>query len=109
MRNAVKQQHFGWSVRNKRGKVLVQRFWKDTGTYERKVLPIKWESGITLEVLSALKKNKWCNELRGINLKGVTENPAGCHSQILFCYETEVVDIDTWSIADDNDTYFHCY
>ncbi len=52
LRTAVKQQHsFGWSVRNKRGKVLVQRFWKDTGTYERKVLPIKWESGIYIQTL----------------------------------------------------------
>ena len=74
LRNAVKQQHsFGWSVRNKRGKVLVQRFWKDTGTYERKVLPIKWESGITLEVLSALRKINNAMNSGGINLKEATE------------------------------------
>lgn len=74
LRNAVKQQHsFGWSVRNKRGRVLVQRFWKDTGTYERKVLPIKWESGITLEVLSALRKINDAMTSGGINLKEATE------------------------------------
>ena len=57
---AIKKQHFfGWSLRNKRGKLLVQRFCKDTGTYEIKVkvLLIKWKSGANIEVLSFLRKN----------------------------------------------------
>ena len=35
LKQAVASQHkIGWSVREKRGKCLVQRYWKDTGTYE---------------------------------------------------------------------------
>ena len=36
----------------------------------------------------------------------VTENPAGIYSQILFCIDTEVVDVNTDSIAVDDDTIF---
>ena len=73
LRKAVKTQHrFGWSVRNKRGKVLVQRYWQDTGIYERKVIPIPWESGRQLDVLSALRKiNDAMN--RSLNLKEACE------------------------------------
>ena len=73
LRKAVKTQHrFGWSVRNKRGKVLVQRYWQDTGIYERKVIPIPWESGRQLDVLSALRKiNDAING--GLNLKEACE------------------------------------
>ncbi len=39
----------------------------------------------------------------------VTENPAGLFSQILFCIDTEVVDVNTDSIAVDDDTIFGNY
>ena len=73
LRKAVKAQHrFGWSVRNKRGKVLVQRYWKDTGHIESKVITIPWESGRQLDVLSALRK---INDAMkgGLNLKEAVE------------------------------------
>ena len=38
----------------------------------------------------------------------VTENPAGVYSQILFCFDTEVVEASSRSIAADDDTYFRC-
>ena len=73
LRRAVKAQHrFGWSVRNKRGKCLLQRYWKDTGHIESKVIPIPWESGRQLDVLSALRKiNDAMNG--GLNLKEASE------------------------------------
>ena len=37
----------------KRGKCLLQGYWKDTGHIESKVIPIPWESGRQLDVLSA--------------------------------------------------------
>ncbi len=39
----------------------------------------------------------------------VTENPAGLFSQILFCIDTEVVDVNTDSIAVDDETIFGNY
>ena len=39
----------------------------------------------------------------------VTENPAGIYSQILFCIDTEVVDVNTDSIAIDDETIFGNY
>ena len=57
LKQAVANQHkIGWSVREKRGKCLIQRYWKDTGTYERKVIPIAWESDQLLNILNSLKE-----------------------------------------------------
>ena len=57
LKQAVAQQHkIGWSVREKRGKCLIQRYWKDTGTYERKVIPVEWESDQLLNILNSLNK-----------------------------------------------------
>ena len=36
----------------------------------------------------------------------VTENPAGVYSQILFCFDTEVVEASSRSIAADDNTFF---
>lgn len=55
LRTAVKSQHrHGWSIRDMKGRVQVQRYWKTTGKRETAVLPIPWQQGITLDVLSAM-------------------------------------------------------
>ena len=57
LKQAVASQHkIGWSVREKRGKCLIQRYWKDTGTYETKVIPIEWASDQLLNILNSLNK-----------------------------------------------------
>ena len=44
LQEAVKrQQRFGWSVREKRGKVLVQRYYPDTNKKTTVALPIALE------------------------------------------------------------------
>ena len=47
---------FGWSVRNKRGKVLVQRFYPDINKKFSVVLPIAWEPNEELNVLNSLQE-----------------------------------------------------
>jgi integrase len=70
LQKAVKTQHqFGWSVRDKRGKVCVQRFFKDTNKKYAATLDIPWESGQTLAVLSALRKINDVMVSSGLNLK----------------------------------------
>ena len=51
---------FGWSVRNKRGKVLVQRFYPDINKKFSVVLPIAWEPNQELNVLNALRNINDC-------------------------------------------------
>ena len=60
---------FGWSVRNKRGKVLVQRFYPDINKKFSVVLPIAWEPNEDLNVLNSLQEiNEVMNKL-GVSFK----------------------------------------
>ena len=55
LKRAIKTQHkWGYSVRPMRGKVQVERYWKDTGKRQAATLPIEWRRGCEREVLSAL-------------------------------------------------------
>ena len=55
LRRAIKTQHkWGYSVRPMRGKVQVERYWKDTGKRQAATLPIEWRRGCEREVLNAL-------------------------------------------------------
>ena len=55
LRDAVKAQHpFGYSVREMRGKVAVQRYWQDTGKRESATLPLDWHPTSQRELLNAL-------------------------------------------------------
>ena len=45
---------FGWSVREKRGKVEVIRHFRDTGKRQSAVLPLEWAKGSKLSILNAL-------------------------------------------------------
>ena len=57
LKDAVKlQQRFGWSLRDKRGKVLVQRYFPDINKKVSAIIPILWEPNQELNVLNALKK-----------------------------------------------------
>ena len=57
LQEAVKrQQRFGWSVRNMRGKVFVQRYYPDINKKVTATLPIMWEPNQELNVLNALQK-----------------------------------------------------
>tara|TARA_B100000886_G_scaffold36515_1_gene22718 strand:+ start:988 stop:1194 length:207 start_codon:yes stop_codon:yes gene_type:complete len=57
LKEAVKrQQRFGWSLRDKRGKVLVQRYFPDINKKVSATIPILWEPNQELNVLNALKK-----------------------------------------------------
>ena len=57
LQEAVKrQQRFGWSVRDKRGKVLVQRYYPDINKKVSATIPILWEPNQELNVLNALQK-----------------------------------------------------
>ena len=60
---------FGWSVRNKRGKVLVQRFYPDINKKFSVVLPIAWEPNEDLNVLNSLQEiNEVMNRLVDHNI-----------------------------------------
>lgn len=55
LRDAVKEQHpFGYSIRNMRGKVQVQRYWRDSGKRETTTLPLEWRASSQREILNAL-------------------------------------------------------
>ena len=55
LKAAIKTQHrFGYSIRPMRGKVQVERYWKDTGKRQAATLPIAWKRGCEREVLNAL-------------------------------------------------------
>ena len=43
-------------MRLKRYKCLIRQYWKDTGTYERKIIPIEWESDQLLNIRNSLNK-----------------------------------------------------
>ena len=52
---AIREQHrFGYSIRPMRGKVQVQRFWRDTGKRETVTLPVAWEKGCQRDVLNGI-------------------------------------------------------
>lgn len=54
LREAVKEQHRnGYSLREKRGAVQVQRYWADSGKRESASLPIVWERGCERRMLNA--------------------------------------------------------
>ena len=90
LQKAVKTQHqFGWSVREKRGKVCIQRYYKDTNKKYAATLDIAWESGQTLAVLSALRKINDAMVANGINLKEAVN---------LFSTENEEAEIN-WNEA----------
>ena len=74
LQEAVKrQQRFGWSVREKRGKVLVQRYYPDTNKKTTVALPIAWEPNQELSVLNALRNINDCMQNSGCNLKEAVE------------------------------------
>tara|TARA_B100000212_G_scaffold244249_1_gene186294 strand:- start:85 stop:312 length:228 start_codon:yes stop_codon:yes gene_type:complete len=57
LKEAVKRhQRFGWSVLEKHGKILLQRYYPDLNKKVSATLPILWESNQELNVLNALQK-----------------------------------------------------
>ena len=74
LQEAVKrQQRFGWSVREKRGKVLVQRYYPDLNKKVSATLPILWEPNQELNVLNALQKINDVMQNSSCNLKEAIE------------------------------------
>ena len=51
-----RQQRFGWSVREMKGAVFVQRYYPDINKRVSAALPIVWEPNQELNVLNALQK-----------------------------------------------------
>ena len=55
LRDAVNAQHpFGYSIRNMRGSIQVQRYWRDSGKRETATLPLEWHASSQRELLNAL-------------------------------------------------------
>jgi len=55
LREAVRAHHpFGYSIREMKGKVAVQRYWQDTGKRESASLPLEWHPTSQRELLNAL-------------------------------------------------------
>ncbi len=55
LKEEIKEQHrFGYSIREMRGKVQLQRYWQDTGKREVGTLPIEWRQGCGRDVLNAI-------------------------------------------------------
>ena len=53
---AVKrQQRFGWSVGEKRGKTLVQKYYPDINKKTTVALPIAWETNSELNILMRIR------------------------------------------------------
>ena len=74
LQEAVKrQQRFGWSVRDKRGKVLVQRYYPDINKKVSATIPILWEPNQELNVLNALQKINEVMQNSGCSLKEAVE------------------------------------
>ena len=70
LQEAVKrQQRFVWSVLDKRGKVLMQRYYPDTNKKVTAVLPIAWLPNQELNLLNALQKINDVMKNSGCNLK----------------------------------------
>ena len=60
---------FAWSVRKKRGKVLVQRFYPDINKKFSVVLSIAWEPNEELNVLNSLQEINEVMNKSGVSLK----------------------------------------
>ena len=74
LQEAVKrQQRFGWSVRNMRGKVFVQRYYPDINKKVSATIPILWEPNQELNVLNALQKINEVMQNSGCSLKEAVE------------------------------------
>ena len=74
LQEAVKrQQRFGWSVRNMRGKVFVQRYYPDINKKVTATLPIMWDPNQELNVLNALQKINGLMQNSGCSLKEAVE------------------------------------
>ena len=74
LQEAVKrQQRFGWSMRDKRGKVLVQRYYPDINKKVSATIPILWEPNQELNVLNALQKINEVMQNSGCSLKEAVE------------------------------------
>ena len=67
------QQRFGWSVRNMRGKVFLQRYYQDINKKVTATLPIMWEPNQELNVLNALQKINEVMQNSGCSLKEAVE------------------------------------
>jgi integrase len=67
---AVKREHrFGVSVRNKRGKCFIQRYYKDIDKKYSATIPINWENGQLLPILNAVNEIIKIQNKSGCNLK----------------------------------------
>ena len=70
LQEAVKrQQRFGWSVREMKGAVFVQRYYPDINKRVSAALPIVWEPNQELNVLNALQKINEVMQNSGCSLK----------------------------------------
>ena len=74
LQEAVKrQQRFGWSVREMKGSVFVQRYYADIDKRVSAALPIRWEPNQELNVLNALQKINEVMQNSGCSLKEAVE------------------------------------
>ncbi len=74
LQEAVKrQQRFGWSVREMKGAVFVQRYYPDINKRVSAALPIRWEPNQELNVLNALQKINEVMQNSGCSLKEAVE------------------------------------
>ena len=70
IQSAVKREHrFGVSVRNKKGKCCIQRYYKDIDKKYSAVIPINWENGQLLPILNAVNEVIKVQNNAGCNLK----------------------------------------
>ena len=67
------EQRFGLSVRDKRGTVLVQRYYPDINKKVTSTLPIMWDPNQELNVLNVLQKIKDVIQNSGCKLKEAVE------------------------------------
>ena len=74
LQEAVKrQQRFGWSVREMKGAVFVQRYYPDINKRISAALPISWKPNQELNVLKALHKINEVMQKSGCSLKEAVE------------------------------------
>tara|TARA_B100000161_G_scaffold257025_1_gene220602 strand:+ start:52 stop:426 length:375 start_codon:yes stop_codon:yes gene_type:complete len=74
LQEALKRdQLFDWSVREKCGMALVQRYYPDKNKKTNAALPISWEPNQELSVLNALQNINDCMQNSGYNLKKAVE------------------------------------
>ncbi len=70
IQQAIKREHsFGISVRNKKGKCCIQRYYKDIDKKYAAVIPISWENGQLLPILNAVNEIVKIQNKSGCNLK----------------------------------------